>query len=138
LEVLVSILEALVPIFEALVPILEVLVPIFKVLVPIFEVLVPILEVLVPILEVLVPNLNSVNGWPCHGSIGQSPASHCGGPGSIPVHYIWDLWWTKWHWDRFFSRVLRFSPVSFIPLVLHYMEKFKKLVVFITVLHNKP
>jgi hypothetical protein len=26
---------------------------------------------------------------------------------------MWDLWWTKWHWDRF-------SPVNFIPPVLHY------------------
>jgi hypothetical protein len=26
----------------------------------------------------------------------------------------------------FFPRVLRFSPVSFIPPVLHYMEKLKK------------
>jgi hypothetical protein len=39
---------------------------------------------------------------------------------------MWGLWWTKWHWDRFFPRVLRLSPVSFIPLVLHYKEKDKK------------
>jgi hypothetical protein len=24
-------------------------------------------------------------------------ASHRGGPGSIPGHSMWDLWWTKWH-----------------------------------------
>jgi hypothetical protein len=36
--------------------------------------------------------------------------------------YMWDLWWTKWHWDRFSPRVLRFSPVNFIPPVLHYTE----------------
>jgi hypothetical protein len=26
---------------------------------------------------------------------------------------MWDLWWTKWHWDRFFPRVLRFFPCQF-------------------------
>jgi hypothetical protein len=55
---------------------------------------------------------------------------------------MWDLWWTKRHWDRFFPRVLRFFPVNFIPPVLHYFEKLKKLIIFlfifITVLHNKP
>jgi hypothetical protein len=29
---------------------------------------------------------------------GLSPA----GPGSIPGQYMWDFWWTKWHWNRFF------------------------------------
>jgi hypothetical protein len=38
-----------------------------------------------------------------------------------------------------FLRVLRFSPVSFIPHVFHYMEKQKKkLIIFITGLHIKP
>jgi hypothetical protein len=38
-----------------------------------------------------------------------------------------------------FPRVLRVSPVNFIPLVLHYTEKRgKKLLIFITGLHNKP
>jgi hypothetical protein len=37
-----------------------------------------------------------------------------------------------------FSRVLRFIPVNFIPSVLHYTEKRKKLIIFITGLHNKP
>jgi len=23
------------------------------------------------------------------------------GRGSIPGQFIWDLWWTKWHWDSF-------------------------------------
>jgi hypothetical protein len=36
-------------------------------------------------------------------------------------------------------RVLRFSPINFIPPVLHYKEKRKiKLIIFITGLHNKP
>jgi hypothetical protein len=33
---------------------------------------------------------------------------------------------------------LRFSPVSFIPPVLHYTEKRKKSIIFITELHNTP
>jgi hypothetical protein len=37
----------------------------------------------------------------CHGSCGKSPASHRGGPGSIPGQSMWDFWWKKWHWDRF-------------------------------------
>jgi hypothetical protein len=38
-----------------------------------------------------------------------------------------------------FPRVLRFSPVNFIPPVLHYREKRKKtVIIFITGLHNKP
>jgi hypothetical protein len=36
--------------------------------------------------------------------------------GSHPGQCMWDLWWTKWHWDRFFLQVLRFSFVSTIPL----------------------
>ena len=39
---------------------------------------------------------------------------------------MWDLWWTKWHWDGFFPRILQFYPVNFIPPVLHYLEKLKK------------
>jgi hypothetical protein len=38
-----------------------------------------------------------------------------------------------------FTRVLRFSPVIFIPPVLHYTENLKKLIIIIiTGLHNKP
>jgi hypothetical protein len=64
---------------------------------------------------------------PHHGSGCWSPASHRRGPGSILGRSIWDLWWTKWHWDRF-------PPVNFILPVLHYKEKR----IFITGLHNKP
>jgi hypothetical protein len=32
-------------------------------------------------------------------------------PGFAPGQYMWDLWWTKWHWDRFFSEFFRF-PLS--------------------------
>jgi hypothetical protein len=37
-----------------------------------------------------------------------------------------------------FPRVFRYSSVSFIPPVLHNKEKRKKLMTFITGLHNKP
>jgi hypothetical protein len=37
-----------------------------------------------------------------------------------------------------FSQVLQFFPVNFVPLVLHYKEKRKKLIIFITGFHNKP
>jgi hypothetical protein len=37
-----------------------------------------------------------------------------------------------------FLRVLRFSPVNFIPPVLHYSKKRKELIIIITGLHNKP
>jgi hypothetical protein len=27
---------------------------------------------------------------------------------------MWDLWWTKWHWDRFISEYFSFPlPISF-------------------------
>jgi hypothetical protein len=34
-------------------------------------------------------------------AIPPPPPPHCGGLGLIPAQYMWDLWWTKWHWDRF-------------------------------------
>jgi hypothetical protein len=37
---------------------------------------------------------------------------------------MWDLWWTKWHLDRFFPEYFGF-PVNFIPRVLHYKENEK-------------
>jgi hypothetical protein len=37
-----------------------------------------------------------------------------------------------------FPRVLRFSPVNIIPLVLHYLEERKKRIIFITGFQNKP
>jgi hypothetical protein len=37
-----------------------------------------------------------------------------------------------------FPQVLRFFPVNFIPLVLQLHGRTKKLIIFITGLHNKP
>ena len=48
---------------------------------------------------------------------------------------IWDLWWAKWHWDRFFSEYFGF-PLS---LLFHRCSiTKKKLIIFITELDNKP
>ena len=47
----------------------------------------------------------------CHGLGDWSPVFHCVGPGFIPGQSIWDLWWTKGHWDRLFSEYLGF-PLS--------------------------
>jgi hypothetical protein len=33
------------------------------------------------------------------------------GPVSRPVRSMWDLWWSKWHWGRFFSEFFGF-PLS--------------------------
>ena len=35
-------------------------------------------------------------------------SSHCGHPGLIPAQCMWDLWWTKWYWDRLFSEYIGF------------------------------
>jgi hypothetical protein len=37
----------------------------------------------------------------CHGLGGYSSVSHREESGLIPGHSLWDLWWTKWHWNRF-------------------------------------
>jgi hypothetical protein len=50
----------------------------------------------------------------CHGLGGWSTGCHGGGPGLIPVQYTWDLWWTKWHWDRVFAEYFGF-PLSISP-----------------------
>jgi hypothetical protein len=55
-------------------------------------------------------------------------------PGSVHVGFVVD----KVALENVFPRVLRFPPVSFIPPVLHYNEKRRKLIIFITGLHNKP
>jgi hypothetical protein len=33
------------------------------------------------------------------------------GHGSIPDQSMWDLWWTKWHWDRSLYEYFFFFPV---------------------------
>jgi hypothetical protein len=50
---------------------------------------------------------------------------------------MWDLWWTKWHWDRFFPNTSIF-PCQFHSTGGPLHGKTKKLIIFITGLHNKP
>jgi hypothetical protein len=51
---------------------------------------------------------------------------------------MWDLWWTKWHWDRFFSEYFGFPlSISFHRCSITRKNE-KTLITFITGLHNKP
>jgi hypothetical protein len=61
---------------------------------------------------------------------GLSPRRPGFDPGSFNVGFVVD----RLALGQVFPRVLRFSPVSFIPPVLHYTEK---LIIVITGLHNK-
>jgi hypothetical protein len=66
---------------------------------------------------------------------GLSPRRPGFDPGSVHVGFVVD----KVALEQAFPRVLRFSPLNFIPPVFHYSEKRKKkLIIFITGLHNKP
>jgi hypothetical protein len=52
---------------------------------------------------------------------------------------MWNLWWTKWHWDRVFTEYFGFSlSVSFHRCSITRKKEKKKLNIFITRLHNKP
>jgi hypothetical protein len=44
----------------------------------------------------------------CHGSGSLSSASHHWVPGLIPVQFMWDLCWTKWQGDGFYSKLFLF------------------------------
>jgi hypothetical protein len=65
---------------------------------------------------------------------GLSPQRPGISPGSLHVGFVVD----KLALGQVFPRELWFSSVNFIPPVLHYKEKQKKLTIFITGLHNKP
>jgi hypothetical protein len=65
---------------------------------------------------------------------GLSPRRPGFDPGSVHVGFVVD----KVALGQVFPGVLLFSSVNFIPPVLHYTEKRKKLIIFITGLHNKP
>jgi hypothetical protein len=53
---------------------------------------------------------------------------------------MWDLWWTKWHWDRFFSEYFGFllSTSSFHWCSIKMKKQKKNFIIFITGLQNKP
>jgi hypothetical protein len=54
---------------------------------------------------------------------------------------MWDLWWTKWHWDRFFPEYFGF-PLSISFHRCSITRKRTKIIIImfiiITGLHNKP
>jgi hypothetical protein len=51
---------------------------------------------------------------------------------------MWDLCWIKWHWDRFLPEYFVFPlSVSFHQCSITWKNE-KKLIFFITGLHNKP
>ena len=57
-----------------------------------------------------------INKGPVHGSGSYSPASYLGDASLMPGKFVWDLWWTKWHWDLFSSPPLFcVTQFSFIP-----------------------
>jgi hypothetical protein len=54
---------------------------------------------------------------------------------------MWDLWWTKRHWDRFFPEFFRVPlSVSFhwCSITRKRTKKMMIIIFFITGLHNKP
>jgi hypothetical protein len=49
---------------------------------------------------------------------------HRGGLGSSPGQVVWDLWWTKWHWGRFYPST-SVSPASssfYQQLHIHHLS----------------
>jgi hypothetical protein len=63
--------------------------------------------------------------WLRRLTTGLSPRRPKFAPGSIQ----WDLWWTKWHWDRFFSESFGFPPANIIPPLAPHFRKLKKYIV---------
>jgi hypothetical protein len=53
---------------------------------------------------------------------------------------MWDFWWTKWHWDRFFREYFGF-PLSMHSTGAPLLGKGQKIiiiiVIFMTGLHKK-
>jgi hypothetical protein len=56
------------------------------------------------------------------------------------VQFMWDLLWTKWHWDTFFPEYFGFPlSISFHRrCITRKRTKIIIIVIFITGLHNKP
>jgi hypothetical protein len=63
---------------------------------------------------------------------------HGGGPGSILGQSMWDLWWRKWHWDRFYPEYFGFTLSVLFHWCFIMRKNGKKLNIFITGLHNNP
>jgi hypothetical protein len=65
---------------------------------------------------------------------GLSPRRTGFDPRSVHVGFVMD----EVALGQVFTRVPRVFPVNFVPPLFHYTEKRKKLIIFITGLHNKP
>jgi hypothetical protein len=48
---------------------------------------------------------------------------------------MWDLWWTKWHWDRFFPEYFGF-PCQFQSTGAPLLEKMKKVFIFLFIFNT--
>jgi hypothetical protein len=55
----------------------------------------------------------------------------------IPGQSMWDFWWTKWHWDRFFPSTSVFPCQFHSTGALLHGKTEKIVVIFITGLNNK-
>ena len=58
----------------------------------------------------------------CEGkwvSVFEAPVFQIGGPSLIPLQFMWDLWWAKWHPGRFLCEFVGFPLLAFIPPVLY-------------------
>jgi hypothetical protein len=44
---------------------------------------------------------------------------------------MWDLWWTKWHWDGFFYLSTSVFPCQFHSTGAPFLAKMKKIIIFI-------
>lgn len=59
----------------------------------------------------------------CHGSGHWLTTCHCGDLCWIWDHFMWNLWWAKWHWEWFFLSTLIFSYpchcISSVHLFIH-------------------
>jgi hypothetical protein len=47
--------------------------------------------------------------WPSRGSGSWSPTFHSRDQGSFAGHWVWNVWWAKWHGYRFMSDNFGFS-----------------------------
>jgi hypothetical protein len=59
-------------------------------------------------------------------------------PGFDPGSAMWDLWWTKWHWDMGFPQYFSVPLSISIRRCSINRKNEKSLIIIITGLHNKP
>jgi hypothetical protein len=59
-------------------------------------------------------------------------------PLAASAQSMWDLWWTMWHWDRFFPENFGFTLSVSFRRCSSTRKNEKKRIIFITGLHNEP